>query len=64
MKQSKISRRSFLLGLGAVSTAALLAACGEAASSAPASSAASSETPASSASGAAKPSWTASPPSA
>ena len=50
MKQSKISRRSFLLGLGAVSTAALLAACGEAASSAPASSAASSETPASSAS--------------
>lgn len=50
MKQTKISRRSFLLGLGAVSTAALLAACGEAASSAPASSAASSETPASSAS--------------
>ena len=48
MKQSKISRRSFLLGLGAVSTAALLAACGEAASSAPASSAASSETPTSS----------------
>ena len=27
MKQSKISRRSFLLGLGTVSTAALLAAC-------------------------------------
>ena len=50
MKQTKISRRSFLLGLGAVSTAALLAACGEAASSAPASSAASSEAPASSAS--------------
>ena len=50
MKQSKISRRSFLLGLGAVSTAALLAACGEAASSAPASSDASSEAPASSAS--------------
>lgn len=50
MKQSKISRRSFLLGLGAVSTAALLTACGEAASSAPASSAASSEAPASSAS--------------
>lgn len=50
MKHSKISRRSFLLGLGAVSTAALLAACGEAASSAPASSAASSEAPASSAS--------------
>ena len=50
MKQSKISRRSFLLGLGAVSTAALLAACGDAASSAPASSAASSEAPASSAS--------------
>ena len=53
MKQSKISRRSFLLGLGAVSTAALgavstaalLTACGEAASSeAPASSA--SEVPA------------------
>ena len=50
MKQTKISRRSFLLGLGTVSTAALLAACGEAASSAPASSAASSETSASSAS--------------
>ena len=50
MKQSKISRRSFLLGLGALSSAALLAACGEAASSAPASSAASSEAPASSAS--------------
>ena len=50
MKQTKISRRSFLLGLGAVSTAALLTACGEAASSAPASSAASSEAPASSAS--------------
>ena len=50
MKQSKISRRSFLLGLGAVSTAALLTACGEAASSAPESSAASSEAPASSAS--------------
>ena len=28
MKQSKISRRSFLLGLGAVSTAALLTALG------------------------------------
>ena len=28
MKQSKISRRSFLLGLGAVSAAAVLAACG------------------------------------
>ena len=50
MKQTKISRRSFLLGLGALSSAALLTACGEAASSAPASSAASSETPASSAS--------------
>ena len=50
MKQTKISRRSFLLGLGALSSAALLAACGEAASSAPASSAASSEAPASSAS--------------
>ena len=50
MKQSKISRRSFLLGLGAVSTAALLTACGDAASSAPASSAASSEAPASSSS--------------
>ena len=51
MKQTKISRRSFLLGLGAVSTAALLAACGSngsadaskgAASSAPAASAAAS----------------------
>ena len=50
MKQTKISRRSFLLGLGALSSVALLTACGEAASSAPASSAASSETPASSAS--------------
>ena len=50
MKQSNISRRSFLLGLGALSSAALLTACGEAASSAPASSAASSEAPASSAS--------------
>ena len=28
MKQSKISRRSFLLGLGAVSAAAALTACG------------------------------------
>ena len=28
MKQSKISRRSFLLGLGAVSAAAVLTACG------------------------------------
>ena len=28
MKQSKISRRSFLLGLGAVSAAAVLSACG------------------------------------
>lgn len=28
MKQSKITRRSFLLGLGAVSTAAVLSACG------------------------------------
>ena len=34
MKQSKISRRSFLLGLGAVSTAALLSACGGSASTA------------------------------
>ena len=33
MKRSKISRRSFLLGLGAVSTAALLSACGGSASS-------------------------------
>lgn len=49
MKQSKISRRSFLLGLGAVSTAALLAACGDAASSEPASSS-QPEAPASSAS--------------
>ena len=49
MKQSKITRRSFLLGLGAVSTAALLAACGDAASSEPASSS-QPETPASSAS--------------
>lgn len=52
MKQVKISRRSFLLGLGVVSSAALLAACGDgavsssAASSEPASSsAASSEVP-------------------
>ncbi len=47
MKQYKISRRSFLLGLGAVSSAALLAACGSSDrrtpdSSEPASSAASS----------------------
>lgn len=28
MKINKISRRAFLLGLGAVSTAALLSACG------------------------------------
>ena len=28
MKQSKVSRRSFLLGLGAVSAAAVLTACG------------------------------------
>ena len=49
MKQSKITRRSFLLGLGAVSTAALLAACGDAASSEPASSS-QPEAPASSAS--------------
>ena len=34
MKQMKISRRSFLLGLGAVSSAALLTACGSSASSA------------------------------
>lgn len=33
MKINKISRRSFLLGLGAVSTAALLSACGGSASS-------------------------------
>lgn len=30
MKVNKISRRAFLLGLGAVSTAALLSACGAA----------------------------------
>ncbi len=46
MKQVKISRRSFLLGLGAISSAALLAACGDAS---PSSSAASSEPAASSA---------------
>ena len=46
MKQIKISRRSFLLGLGAVSATALLAACGD---SSPSSSAASSEPAASSA---------------
>ena len=33
MKKNKISRRAFLLGLGAVSTAALLSACGGSASS-------------------------------
>ena len=33
MKINKISRRAFLLGLGAVSTAALLSACGGSASS-------------------------------
>ena len=33
MKVNKISRRAFLLGLGAVSTAALLSACGGSASS-------------------------------
>ena len=38
MKLSKISRRSFLLGLGAVSSAALLAACGGSGSAEPASS--------------------------
>ena len=32
MKINKISRRAFLLGLGAVSTAALLSACGGSAS--------------------------------
>lgn len=32
MKQSKISRRSFLLGLGAVSAAAVLTACGDSSS--------------------------------
>ncbi len=46
MKKVKISRRSFLLGLGAVSSAALLSACGTSAGS---SSAASSEPAASSA---------------
>ena len=53
MKQAKISRRSFLLGLGAVSAAALLSACGDAnsaSSSEPASSSQGQpETPASSA---------------
>ena len=34
MKVNKISRRAFLLGLGAVSTAALLSACGGSASTA------------------------------
>ncbi len=48
MKQAKISRRSFLLGLGAVSAAALLTACGDSASTS-GSSAASSEPAASSA---------------
>ena len=33
MKQVKISRRSFLLGLGAISSAALFAACGDSSSS-------------------------------
>ena len=33
MKINKISRRAFLLGLGAASTAALLSACGGSASS-------------------------------
>ena len=33
MKVNKISRRAFLLGLGAVSTAVLLSACGGSASS-------------------------------
>ncbi len=33
MKVNKISRRAFLLGLGAVSAAALLSACGGSASS-------------------------------
>lgn len=37
MKVNKISRRAFLLGLGAVSTAALLSACGGSASSSAAS---------------------------
>ena len=41
MKQSKISRRSFLLGLGAASAAALLTACGSSSSSTAASGAAS-----------------------
>lgn len=48
MKQSKISRRSFLLGLGVLSSAALFTACGSSSSSSE--SASSSETPASSAS--------------
>ena len=41
MKQSKISRRSFLLGLGAVSAAAVLTACGGSSSTAASGSAAS-----------------------
>ena len=41
MKQSKITRRSFLLGLGAVSAAAVLTACGGSGSSASGSAAAS-----------------------
>ena len=48
MKQVKISRRSFLLGLGVVSSAALLAACGDSSSSAASSSEPTSSEPASS----------------
>ena len=44
MKQSKISRRSFLLGLGAVSAAAVLTACGGSSSSSASGSAAASGT--------------------
>ena len=46
MKQVKISRRSFLLGLGVVSSAALLAACGDSSSSAASSSEPTSSEPA------------------
>lgn len=48
MKQAKISRRSFLLGLGVVSSAVLLAACGDSSSSAASSSEPTSSEPTSS----------------
>ena len=53
MKNTKISRRAFLLGLGAVSAAAALTACGGSGSSAAASTAASSGAASAAASGAA-----------